>query len=115
MRTLVGVVLDRSGSMASVLDDTIGGFNSFVEEQREQNQILPHDETPSCGGKQKYLSNSTMLSARAYAGNEFHPSGVSMAGRSWPGGQLAGQSDSGHYDDLGVFARQKVLRSQRYG
>jgi hypothetical protein len=35
MRTLVGVVLDRSGSMSDVLDDTIGGFNSLVEEQRK--------------------------------------------------------------------------------
>lgn len=34
MRTLIGVVLDRSGSMSSKLDDTIGGFNSFVEDQR---------------------------------------------------------------------------------
>lgn len=36
MRTLVGVVLDRSGSMSSVLNDTIGGFNSFVETQRQE-------------------------------------------------------------------------------
>ena len=35
MRTLVGVVLDRSGSMSSVLHDTIGGFNTFVENQRD--------------------------------------------------------------------------------
>lgn len=34
MKTLVGVVLDRSGSMATIADDTIGGFNSFLEEQR---------------------------------------------------------------------------------
>ena len=27
-------LLDRSGSMASILDDTIGGFNSFVESQK---------------------------------------------------------------------------------
>ena len=38
MRTLVGVVLDRSGSMASVLKDTIGGFNSFIEQQRDGSQ-----------------------------------------------------------------------------
>lgn len=35
MRTLVGVVLDRSGSMGKVLHDTIGGFNTFVENQRD--------------------------------------------------------------------------------
>jgi hypothetical protein len=32
--TDIVVVLDRSGSMASVLDDTIGGFNTLVEEQK---------------------------------------------------------------------------------
>ena len=32
--TDIVVVLDRSGSMASVLDDTIGGFNTFLEEQK---------------------------------------------------------------------------------
>lgn len=31
----VTVVLDRSGSMQSMRDDAIGGFNSFVEEQRK--------------------------------------------------------------------------------
>ena len=32
--TDITVVLDRSGSMASVREDTIGGFNSFLEEQK---------------------------------------------------------------------------------
>lgn len=32
-RVHVSVLLDRSGSMASVVDDTIGGFNSFIKEQ----------------------------------------------------------------------------------
>ena len=32
--TDITVVLDRSGSMASVRDDAIGGFNSFLEEQK---------------------------------------------------------------------------------
>lgn len=34
-RTHIAVVLDRSGSMSAVRDDTIGGFNTFVEEQRK--------------------------------------------------------------------------------
>lgn len=34
-KTEIIVVLDRSGSMYSVCDDTIGGFNSFVESQRK--------------------------------------------------------------------------------
>ena len=32
--THICVVLDRSGSMESIREDTIGGFNAFVEEQR---------------------------------------------------------------------------------
>ena len=32
--THVSVVLDRSGSMASIADDVIGGFNGFLSEQR---------------------------------------------------------------------------------
>lgn len=33
--TTIAVVLDNSGSMGSVLDDTIGGFNAFLKTQRE--------------------------------------------------------------------------------
>jgi Mg-chelatase subunit ChlD len=33
--TEIVVVLDRSGSMHSVVDDTIGGFDSFVETQKK--------------------------------------------------------------------------------
>ena len=33
--TEIVLVLDKSGSMASVLDDTIGGFNTFLKEQKE--------------------------------------------------------------------------------
>ena len=34
MTTHVALVLDSSGSMKSIKEDTIGGFNSFLEEQR---------------------------------------------------------------------------------
>lgn len=33
--TDITFVLDRSGSMASVRDDTIGGFNAFIKSQKE--------------------------------------------------------------------------------
>ena len=33
-KTAIGFVLDESGSMASILDDTIGGFNTFIEKQK---------------------------------------------------------------------------------
>ena len=34
--TDITIILDRSGSMASIADDTIGGFNSFIEDQRRE-------------------------------------------------------------------------------
>lgn len=34
--THISMVLDRSGSMASCADDTRGGFNAFIEEQKKQ-------------------------------------------------------------------------------
>jgi uncharacterized protein YegL len=33
--TAIALIVDRSGSMSSVVDDTIGGVNSFVNKQRE--------------------------------------------------------------------------------
>ena len=33
--TYIAVLLDRSGSMSSVKDDTIGGFNQFIKDQKE--------------------------------------------------------------------------------
>jgi uncharacterized protein YegL len=34
-KTLIAMLLDRSGSMQSIKDDTEGGFNSFIAEQRK--------------------------------------------------------------------------------
>lgn len=36
MDTHVTFVLDSSGSMSSIRDDTIGGFNTFLEDQRDE-------------------------------------------------------------------------------
>lgn len=35
MKAEIVVILDRSGSMQSIVDDAIGGFNTFVEEQKK--------------------------------------------------------------------------------
>lgn len=35
MNTEILCILDRSGSMASIKNDTIGGFNSFIKDQKE--------------------------------------------------------------------------------
>ena len=40
-RTHIICILDSSGSMSSIMSDSIGGFNSFLKEQRE----LPDDAT----------------------------------------------------------------------
>ena len=32
----VSIWLDRSGSMGSIADDTVGGFNSFLAKQRAE-------------------------------------------------------------------------------
>lgn len=37
MATSIYFVLDRSGSMYSCIDDTIGGFNAFVSKQKKDN------------------------------------------------------------------------------
>jgi len=34
--THISVILDRSGSMESIRDDTIGGFNGFLKDQKSQ-------------------------------------------------------------------------------
>ena len=34
--THISMVLDRSGSMSSIINDTIGGFNTFLGEQKKQ-------------------------------------------------------------------------------
>lgn len=34
--THITVILDRTGSMEAIRDDTIGGFNAFLEEQKKQ-------------------------------------------------------------------------------
>lgn len=36
MRTHVTFVLDSSGSMSAIEDDTVGGFNTFLREQRDE-------------------------------------------------------------------------------
>lgn len=43
MKSDITVLLDRSGSMASIKDDTIGGFNTFLDEQK----ALPGEATIS--------------------------------------------------------------------
>ena len=36
VKTHISIILDRTGSMESIKDDTIGGFNAFLKEQKAQ-------------------------------------------------------------------------------
>jgi uncharacterized protein YegL len=40
-KTQIICILDRSGSMSSIMDDSIGGFNTFIKQQKE----LPDEAT----------------------------------------------------------------------
>lgn len=37
-KTLIVCILDRSGSMGSIIDDAIGGFNSFLKKQKKEDE-----------------------------------------------------------------------------
>lgn len=37
-KTLIVCILDRSGSMESIVDDAIGGFNGFLKKQKKQDE-----------------------------------------------------------------------------
>jgi hypothetical protein len=39
MKTKIICILDRSGSMSSIINDAIGGFNSFLEEQQKLDDV----------------------------------------------------------------------------
>ena len=38
--TKIYIILDRSGSMESCVDDTIGGFNSFINKQKDIDNLM---------------------------------------------------------------------------
>lgn len=73
--TDITIVLDRSGSMASVATDTIGGFNRFLEDQKKApgsatitlHQFDHEFETP--------IKASDIQSARELTGATFVPRG----------------------------------------
>jgi len=72
-------ILDRSGSMAPLVDDTIGGFNEFIQKQREASgtvnvslylfddkyeeiyQDLPIDSVPELDANIYYARGMTAL------------------------------------------------------
>lgn len=67
MKTEIIVITDRSGSMSSIADDVIGGFNTFLKEQKEApgealitfTQFDDKYEVVYCGMQVKAAANLT--------------------------------------------------------
>lgn len=49
--TKIVVVLDESGSMSTIRKDTIGGFNTFIQDQRKVPYWMPYPELPEEEGE----------------------------------------------------------------
>ena len=77
-RTHIICILDSSGSMSSIMSDSIGGFNSFLKEQRE----LPDDATitvalfDSNRNYQLLYDNIDIKKAKDITSKEWYPRGL---------------------------------------
>jgi len=75
-KTHIICILDRSGSMASIIDDSIGGFNSFLKEQKK----LPDEATITVAlFDDKYdliYDNIDIKNAEELTKNEWMPRGT---------------------------------------
>jgi len=77
-RTHIICILDSSGSMSSIMSDSIGGFNMFLKEQRE----LPDDATitvalfDSNRNYQLLYDNIDIKKAKDLTSEEWHPRGL---------------------------------------
>ena len=70
-KTDITIILDRSGSMASVQDDTIGGFNSFLGEQQKDEgeaalSLVQFDDQYEVVYADKDLQNADKLNDRTF-------------------------------------------------
>lgn len=75
-KTHIICILDRSGSMASIIDDSIGGFNTFLNEQKK----LPDEATITVAlFDDKYdliYDNVDIKKAKELTKNEWMPRGT---------------------------------------
>ena len=70
-KTDITIILDRSGSMASVQDDTVGGFNSFLSKQQKDTgeaalSLVQFDDQYEIVYADKNLQNADKLSDRTF-------------------------------------------------
>jgi len=77
-KTHIICILDSSGSMSSIMSDSIGGFNQFLKEQRE----LPDEATitvalfDSYNNYQILYDNVNIKEAKDLTTKEWHPRGM---------------------------------------
>lgn len=77
-KTHIICVLDSSGSMSSIMQDSIGGFNNFLQEQRE----LPDEATitvalfDSAGNYNLVYDNVDIKKAKDLTSKEWYPRGL---------------------------------------
>jgi hypothetical protein len=77
-KTQIVCILDRSGSMSSIMSDSIGGFNTFLQKQRD----LPDDATitvalfDSSGNYDLVYDNVDIKKAKDLTSKEWFPRGL---------------------------------------
>ena len=70
--THISVIIDKSGSMSSTRDDTIGGFNTFLKEQQDINgtgslTLIQFDDQYEVHEDMSPLENVENLTLKTYA------------------------------------------------
>ena len=75
-KTHIICILDRSGSMSSIMDDSIGGFNTFLKQQKE----LPDEATITIAlfdDRYELLYNNVNIKeAKELTSKEWYPRGM---------------------------------------
>lgn len=74
--TELAIVLDRSGSMGAIKDDTIGGFNQFIEDQKKSSSksvisLYQFDDSYECIFKDKDKNDVPLLTDENYKPNRW--------------------------------------------
>ena len=107
-RTHIICILDSSGSMSSIMSDSIGGFNQFLKEQRE----LPDEATitvalfDSNRNYQLLYDNVDIKKAKDLTSKEWYPRGMTAL---YDAIGKTINTDKARLARLGVEAPSKVL------
>jgi von Willebrand factor type A domain len=76
VKTTINFILDRSGSMMSVWDATINGFNEYIQElKKDENEYNLTLTLFSTGSLQKLYDNADLNSVPNLTRETYHPDG----------------------------------------